>query len=124
MVALGRAWWGHEIMDFDSTLIRRAKHVSTFKDVAEFRDTLEQRPIAKLLGELPALAKISQTQFILATTVIRRRYEEQPTAEQFELQSVGLEIAADVLDADTSAKIRSVFNSGADEQTWRRRASN
>ena len=111
-------------MDFDSTLIRRAKHASTFKDVAEFQDTLEHRPIAKLLGELPALAKISQTQFILATTVIRRRYEEQPTAEQFELQSFGLEIAAEVLDADTSAKIRSVFNPAMDEVTWRRRQSN
>ena len=105
-------------IDFDSTLIRRAKHVETVKEFAEFADTLERRPITKLLTELPALAKISLSEFMMATRVIRRRYAEQPTAEQFELQSVGLEIAAEVLDADTSARIRSVFN--ADDATWRR----
>jgi hypothetical protein len=105
-------------IDFDSTLIRRAKHVDTVQEFAEFADTLERRPITKLLGELPALAKISKNQFLLATRVIRRRYFQQPTGEQFELQSVGLEIAAEVLDADTSAQIRSVFT--GDDATWRR----
>ena len=102
-------------IDFDSTLIRHAKNVLIFQDTTEFAETLEKRPITQLLGELPALAKISQTQFLLATRVIRRRYEEQPTAQQFELQSVGMEIAAEVLDADTSARIRSVFSASAYE---------
>lgn len=105
-------------IDFDSTLIRRAKHVETAQEFAEFAHTLERRPITKLLTELPALAKVSINQFLMATTVIRRRYAEQPTAEQFELQSVGMEVAAEVLDADTSARIRSVFSS--DDSTWRR----
>lgn len=107
-------------MDFDSTLIRRARTAVTFTDMADFASELDTRPIIKLLDELPELARLSETKFVLATRVLRRRFEEETTVDQVQLQSIADEIAANVLDADTSARIRRIFRPASEDTTWGR----
>ena len=59
--------------DFDSTLIRRGALATTFYEMAAFAETLEDRPLDKLLAELPGIASLSDMKFSLARQVIRRR---------------------------------------------------
>ncbi|HVE72280.1 MAG TPA: hypothetical protein VNI54_13005 [Thermoanaerobaculia bacterium] len=95
-------------MDFDSTLVKRGVSASTFNDMADFVDSIEQRPLDKLLGELPGLAQLSQTKFSLARQAIRRRTKalERPELEQIRL--IAFEIADDA-GAEVGERIRSMF---------------
>lgn len=96
------------VTDLDSTLIRRGVHASTLSDMADFVETLQQRPLDKLLGELPSLATLSQTKFSLARQVIRRRAKtlQRPDFEQLRL--VAFEIADDA-GSEVGERIRSLF---------------
>jgi hypothetical protein len=95
-------------MDFDSTLIRRGVSAATLSDMADFVETIQQRPLDKLLGELPGLAALSQTKFSLARQVIRRRAKtlERPDYEQ--LRVVAFEVADDAGN-EIGERIRSLF---------------
>ncbi|HEX6086704.1 MAG TPA: hypothetical protein VF266_19390 [Thermoanaerobaculia bacterium] len=96
------------VTDFDSTLIRRGVSAATLSDMADFVETIQQRPLDKLLGELPGLAALSQTKFSLARQVIRRRAKslERPDYEQ--LRVVAFEIADDA-GHEVGERIRSLF---------------
>jgi hypothetical protein len=96
------------VTDLDSTLIRRGVNAATISDMADFVETLQQRPLDKLLGELPGLAALSQTKFSLARQVIRRRAKtlQRPDLEQ--LQVMAFEVAADSGN-EVGERIRSLF---------------
>ncbi|HVS31488.1 MAG TPA: hypothetical protein VMS98_08530 [Thermoanaerobaculia bacterium] len=95
--------------DFDSTLIRRGRKAVTFADMAQFVHTLESRPIATLLNELPEIARLSEAKLVLATKILRRRFEGESAVDQQQLRVFANEIAAGVKDADLAARIRGIF---------------
>ena len=94
--------------DLDSTLIRRAVSAATLSDMEDFVDTIQNRPLDKLLEDLPGLASLSSTKFSLARMVIRRRARtlEPPDLEQ--LRVMAYEIA-DGTSGDVGERIRSLF---------------
>lgn len=96
------------VTDLDSTLIRRGVTASTFNDMADFVESIQQRPLDKLLTELPALAELSSTKFSLARQAFRRRARtlERPDYEQ--LRVMAYEVAQSVRD-EVGDRIRSLF---------------
>ena len=95
-------------VDFDSTLIRRGFHAATMSDMITFVETLEQRPLDKLLSELPGLARLSATKFDLSRQVIRRRARLLSVVEREQLRVFAHEIA-ETADAETAARIRGLL---------------
>ena len=94
--------------DLDSTLIRRGVSAATFTDMADFVDTIEQRPLNKLLSELPGLARLSHTKFSLARQAIRRRAKALDGPDFEQLRLIAFEIADDA-GAEVGERIRSMF---------------
>jgi phosphoserine phosphatase len=94
--------------DFDSTLIRRAVKAATFNEMAEFAATLENRPLDKLLADLPGIAGLSEMKFSLARQVIRRRSRELSAIDREQLRAFAEEIAAGA-PAVVAARIRELF---------------
>jgi hypothetical protein len=95
--------------DADSTLIRRGRNAVTFHDMAEFAHTLEERPLAVLLTELPDLARLSDAKFTLAIKVLRRRFEHEAEVDQEQLRVCANEVAATVPEFSIAARIREIF---------------
>lgn len=95
--------------DLDSTLIRRGRSAVTITDMVEFVHTLEERPVATLLGELPDLARLSETKFTLALTTIRRRFRGETPADQMQLRTTAAEIAGGIDDHYLADRIREIF---------------
>ena len=71
--------------EFDSTLIRRGRNALTFSDMAAFAQTVAERPLLKLLEELPELARLSETKFHLAEITLRQRFRREAPSDQLDL---------------------------------------
>jgi hypothetical protein len=97
----------------DSTLIRRGRSALTFWEMAQFADTLSSRPLAKLLEELPDLARLSTAKFNLATITLRRRFRAEAPIDQVQLREIANEIAASVPDSAVATRIRELFSDAA-----------
>jgi hypothetical protein len=95
--------------DLDSTLIRRGVNAATMSDMADFVETLRERPLDKLLGELPGLAALSETKFSLARQVIRRRARALELVELEQLRVMAYDVAADTGE-EVGERIRSLFS--------------
>ena len=95
-------------LDLDSTLIRRGVSAATFSDMADFVDTIQHRPLDKLLTELPALAELSSTKFSLARQALRRRARGLARPEFEQLRVMAFEVADDA-GAEVGDRIRSLF---------------
>ncbi|HEX7151741.1 MAG TPA: hypothetical protein VF618_09660 [Thermoanaerobaculia bacterium] len=93
---------------FDSTLIRRGINAATFQEMAEFAHTLEDRPLDKLLGDLPGFARFSETKFNLARQVLRRRVKTLPDVEREQLRLFAVEVASET-GTDVTARIDAIF---------------
>ena len=78
-------------------------------EMAAFVKTLEDRPVATLLGELPELASLSDTKFSLALTTLRRRFRGETPVDQIQLRATAWEIARGVDDRNTADRIRGMF---------------
>lgn len=96
--------------DLDSTLIRRGRSAVTFSDMAAFVKTLEERPVAVLLGELPDLARLSDTKFSLALLTIRRRFRGESPVDQLQLREFAREIANSIEDPSVAERVRDIFS--------------
>ncbi|HEY5610515.1 MAG TPA: hypothetical protein VIL97_04860 [Thermoanaerobaculia bacterium] len=94
--------------DNDSTLFRQGSHATTFRDMADFVQTIGERPLDKLISDLPELAKLSETKFRLAAHAIRRRCDDLTPVERDQLRVFSEEISANVEPA-IAEKIRSIF---------------
>lgn len=94
---------------FDSTLIRRGIEAMTISDMTRFVASVEQRPLDKLLGDLPGFALFSQTKFNLARVVLRRRLRELDAVERTRLRACAEEIAA-AAHRETAERIRELFS--------------
>ena len=97
----------------DSTLIRRGRSALTFWEMAQFADTLSNRPLPKLLEELPDLARLSTAKFNLATITLRRRFRGETPVDQIQLRQIANEIAATVSDSAVATRIRDIFSPDA-----------
>ena len=96
-------------IDLDSTLIRRGVSAATYTDMADFVETIQQRPLDKLLTELPALAELSSTKFSLARQALRRRARSLGHADYEQLRLMAYEVADDA-GAEVGERIRSLFS--------------
>lgn len=95
--------------DFDSTLIRHGNEAATFREMVEYAELLEERPLSKLLDELPALALLSSAKFELTLNVLRRRFRGEPTAEREQLRTHAMGIASGVADVAARYRIEKIF---------------
>ena len=93
----------------DSTLIRRGRSSVTLTEIIAFAKVLEQRPLIKLLDELPELAQLSDTKFSLAVTTLRRRFRGEAPADQLQLRETANEIAGGIRDRAVAERIREIF---------------
>jgi hypothetical protein len=93
----------------DSTLIRRGRNALTFSEMAQFAETLSNRPLTKLLEELPELARLSTAKFNLATITLRRRIRSEAPVDQIQLRAIANEIAATVDEPVAARRIRDLF---------------
>lgn len=94
---------------FDSTLIRRGRNAVSFAEMETFVHTLETRPVAKLLGELPDLARLSEAKFALAVRILRIRFKSEAAINQRQLRLLAQEIAGEVKEASVATRIRAMF---------------
>jgi hypothetical protein len=95
--------------DPDSTLVRRGASAVNLTDFADFVESIQHRPLDKLLAELPGLATLSATKFSLATQVIRRRARTLLRPDYEQLRVMAYEVA-DVAGGDVGERIRSLFS--------------
>lgn len=96
-------------MDLDSTLVRRGQNAMTYTDMVAFAESVETRPLARLLEDLPGIAGLSDSKFRIASTVLRRRFQLESPIEQIQLRVIADEIASAVDDRTVANRIRDVF---------------
>ena len=95
--------------DFDSTLVRSGIHATTISELSRFVAVMEQRPLDRLLEELPALATLSNSKFDLARSVLRRRARDLAPIEREQLQMLAEEVAGRT-DEEVADRIRELFH--------------
>jgi hypothetical protein len=95
-------------IDFDSTLIRRGVQATTITEMTRFVSLMEERPLDKLLAELPGFALLSETKFSLARAVLRRRARQLDAADREQLRVLAQEVAAQS-EAEVSARLHDLF---------------
>lgn len=81
----------------------------TYSDMVAFAESVETRPLSKLLEELPGIASLSDSKFRIASTVLRRRFQLESPIEQIQLRVIADEIASAVEDRAVANRIRDVF---------------
>jgi hypothetical protein len=92
----------------DTTLVLKGAHATTFRDMEDFADNIESRPLDKLLGDLNGLVRLPDTKFELARLVLRRRLRELGDVQREQLRLFAEEVAS-AADAEAAERIRSVF---------------
>jgi len=95
-------------LDFESTLIRRGMQATTISEMTRFVTTIEDRPLDKLLCDLPGCALLSETKFSLARAVLRRRVRELDEVDRQQLRCFAFEIASET-EPDVAERIRTLF---------------
>lgn len=96
------------VIDFDTTLIRSGIQATTISELARFVTTMEERPLDRLLNDLPGFALFSNSKFDLARAVLRRRSRELPAVEREQLRIHAEEVASRT-DAEVAVRIRALF---------------
>jgi len=96
--------------DSKSTLIRRGQDALSFSDMVVFADTIHTRPLEKLLDELPGIAELSETKFLLAVKVLRQRFRGESSADQDQLRAIAGKIAAGLSSSELADRIREIFD--------------
>jgi hypothetical protein len=94
--------------DFDSTLIRRGLQATTISEMTRFVATLDERPLDKLLADLPGFALFSETKFTLARAVLRRRVRDLSEIDREQLRAFAVEIATES-EPEVAERIRTLF---------------
>ena len=95
-------------IDFDSTLIRRGLQATTITEMTRFVSLMEERPLDKLLSELPGFALLSETKFSLARAVLRRRARQLNPVDREQLRVLAQEVAAGA-DAEVGNRLGDLF---------------
>jgi len=82
----------------------------TYSDMVAFAESVEVRPLGKILEDLPGIACLSDSKFRIASTVLRRRFQLESPIEQIQLRVIADEIASAVEDRAVANRIRDVFH--------------
>ena len=94
--------------DFDSTLIRRGLQATTISEMTRFVETMDGRPLDKLLEDLPGFAAFSETKFSLARAVLRRRLRALDDVDREQLRALAAEVAS-AEKSDVAQRITAIF---------------
>jgi hypothetical protein len=94
--------------DFESTLIRRGLQATTISEMTKFVATMEDRPLDKLLTDLPGFALLSETKFSLARAVLRRRVRELSEVDREQLRVFAFEIASET-EPEVAERLKTMF---------------
>jgi hypothetical protein len=65
-----------------SSVVIRGLDATTFEQMEDFVDDLQQRPLDRLLRDLPRLARLSSTKFALVSYVMKRKFEGADATER------------------------------------------
>lgn len=65
-----------------SSVVIRGLDATTFEQMEDFVDDLQQRPLDRLLQDLPRLARLSSTKFALVSYVMKRKFEAAAPVER------------------------------------------
>lgn len=84
--------------DPSSTLVRRGADAETLREMVEFVEEIEHRPLPKLVRDLEGLASLSDRKFELASHVVRRRLEKLPIQEREEIRTLGRNLYGETRD--------------------------
>jgi hypothetical protein len=84
---------------------------TTYGEMVAFARMIERRPLGDLLADLPALAKLSESKFQLAMTILRKRFRKEPPVNRQQLQIFAREISVTCTDPAIRSRITSVFDS-------------
>jgi hypothetical protein len=95
-------------LDFESTLIRRGVQATTITEMTHFVETMDQRPLDKLLQDLPGFAAFSETKFSLARAVLRRRLRTLDEVDREQLRVLAAEVASEEK-TDVAQRITAIF---------------
>jgi hypothetical protein len=95
-------------LDFESTLIRRGVQATTITEMTRFVETMDQRPLDKLLQDLPGFAVFSETKFSLARAVLRRRLRTLDAVDREQLRVLAAEVAS-AEKTDVAQRITAIF---------------
>lgn len=96
-------------IDFDTTLIRSGIQATTISELSKFVVTMEERPLDRLLNDLPGFALFSNSKFDLARAVFRRRVRNLAPVERLQLKMHAEEVALRTED-DVAERIRALFH--------------
>jgi hypothetical protein len=96
-------------IDFDTTLIRSGIQATTISELSKFVTAMEERPLDRLLSDLPGFALFSNSKFDLARAVFRRRIRTLAPVERLQLKIHAEEVAAHA-DAEVGERIRALFH--------------
>jgi hypothetical protein len=98
-----------EEADGDTTVVRSGRSAMTYSDMVAFADAIEDRPLSKLLEDLPGIAALSDSKFRIAFNVLRRRFRLESPIDQIQLRVIADEIASSMDDRIVAKRIRDVF---------------
>jgi hypothetical protein len=98
-----------EEVDGDSTVVRSGRRAMTYSDMVAFADSIEDRPLQRILEDLPGIATLSDSKFRIASNVLRRRFRLESPVDQIQLRVVADEIASNIEDRSVAKRIREVF---------------
>jgi hypothetical protein len=96
-------------LDGDSTVVRSGRRAMTYSDMVAFADAIEDRPLQKILEDLPGIATLSDSKFRIASNVLRRRFRLESPVDQIQLRVIADEIASNTEDRTVAKRIREVF---------------
>ena len=96
-------------IDFDTTLIRSGIQATTISELSKFVVTMEERPLDRLLNDLPGFALFSNSKFDLARAVFRRRVRNLAPVERLQLKIHAEEVASHA-ESDVAERIRALFH--------------
>jgi hypothetical protein len=96
-------------VDGDSTVVRSGRRAMTYSDMVAFADAIEDRPLQKILEDLPGIASLSDSKFRIASNVLRRRFRLESPVDQIQLRVIADEIASNIDDRAMAKRIREVF---------------
>jgi hypothetical protein len=99
-----------EELDGDTTIVRSGRSAMTYTDMVAFADALEDRPLPKLIEDLPGIAALSDSKFRIASNVLRRRFRLESPVDQIQLRVIADEIASNTNDRAVAKRIREVFS--------------
>jgi hypothetical protein len=76
--------------DTDSTIVRRGKEAFLFAEMGRFAKELQERPLPKLLEDLPGLLELPESKYAIVAMTLKRRMRASDVDREAIVSQVGL----------------------------------